>query len=322
MNITTERLTKVHPGGRRALDAVDLHIDRGTVGLLGANGAGKTTLLRILTGVLRPTSGRVTVAGHDLSTSHGLTAVKRTLGYLPQELSLYPDLTTREFLAYIGVLKGIRDKRTRRAQVEAKIAEVGLEDRADERLAGFSGGMKRRVGIAQALMGDPSVLIVDEPTTGLDPHERMRFRTLLAGLGGGRTVLLSTHILDDVAQTCPEVAVLTTGRLVFHDTTAALVSQAAGCTYAVKAAGPPPGAEVVSAVTTAEGPEYRIVTTRPPEGARPVEPSLEDGYAALLCADGRTHAPGLANSSHSDSRPDRSGGSSGSSSSDSEVANT
>ncbi|MZF87640.1 ATP-binding cassette domain-containing protein [Streptomyces sp. SID5643] len=290
MNITTEQLTKIHPGGRRALDAVDLHIESGTIGLLGANGAGKTTLLRIITGVLRPTAGRVVVAGHDLSTSAGMTAVKQTLGYLPQELALYPDLTTREFLDYIGVLKGIHDKRERRRQVDDRIAEVGLEERARERLAGFSGGMKRRVGIAQALMGNPSVLIVDEPTTGLDPHERMRFRTLLAGLGHGRTVLLSTHILDDVAQTCPEVAVLASGRLVFHDATAALVSQAAGCTYAYRAvgpaAGPPPGAEVVSAVTTAEGSEYRIVTTAPPAGAVPVEPSLEDGYAALLSADG------------------------------------
>ncbi|MCZ1011832.1 ATP-binding cassette domain-containing protein [Streptomyces lydicus] len=293
MNITTERLTMVHPGGRRALDTLDLHIESGTVGLLGANGAGKTTLLRILTGVLRPTSGRVLVAGHDLSTGAGLIAVKRTLGYLPQELSLYPDLTTREFLDYIGVLKGIHDKRERRRQVDDRIAEVGLDERAGERLAGFSGGMKRRVGIAQALMGAPSVLIVDEPTTGLDPHERMRFRALLAGLGRGRTVLLSTHILDDVAQTCPEVAVLASGRLVFHDATTALVSQAAGCTYMCQATGPtggpPPGAEVVSAVTTAGGTEYRIVTTTPPAGARPVEPSIEDGYAALLGADGGAH---------------------------------
>ncbi|MFF2330191.1 MULTISPECIES: ABC transporter ATP-binding protein [unclassified Streptomyces] len=293
MNITTERLTKVHPGGFRALNAVDLHIESGTVGLLGANGAGKTTLLRILTGVLRPTSGRVFVAGHDLSTGAGLAAVKRTLGYLPQELSLYPDLTTREFLDYIGVLKGMHDKRERHRQVDERIAEVGLDERADERLAGFSGGMKRRVGIAQALMGAPSVLIVDEPTTGLDPHERMRFRALLARLGHGRTVLLSTHILDDVAQTCPEVAVLAAGRLVFHDSTTALVSQAAGCTYVWRAGssteGPPPGAEVVSAVTTSEGTEYRVVTTTPPTRARPVEPTLEDGYAALLDADGQAH---------------------------------
>ncbi|MFF9075080.1 ABC transporter ATP-binding protein [Streptomyces sp. NPDC014735] len=297
MNITTEQLTKVHPGGLCALDAVDLHIESGTVGLLGANGAGKTTLLRILTGVLRPTSGRVHVAGHDLSTSSGLTAVKRTLGYLPQELSLYPDLTAREFLDYIGVLKGIHDRRERRRQVDERINEVGLADRAGERLAGFSGGMKRRVGIAQALMGAPTVLIVDEPTTGLDPHERMRFRTLLAGLGRGRTVLLSTHILDDVAQTCPDVAVLASGRLVFHDSTTALVSRAAGCTYVHRptghAEGPPPGAEVVSAVTTSAGTEYRIVTTSPPAGARPVEPSLEDGYAALLGADVRTHSTSI-----------------------------
>ncbi|MER5987299.1 ATP-binding cassette domain-containing protein [Streptomyces sp. NPDC001787] len=295
MNISTEQLTKVHRGGRRALDAVDLHIESGTVGLLGANGAGKTTLLRILTGVLRPTSGRVHVAGHDLSTTAGLSAAKRTLGYLPQELSLYPDLTTREFLDYIGVLKGIHDKRDRRRQVDARIAEVGLEERSGERLAGFSGGMKRRVGIAQALMGNPTLLIVDEPTTGLDPHERMRFRALLAGLGHGRTVILSTHILDDVAQTCPEVAVLAAGRLVFHDATTDLVGQAAGRTFVYRPAGPdtgpPPGAEVVSAVTRAEGTEYRIVTTAPPAGARPVEPSLEDGYAALLRADGATQHP-------------------------------
>ncbi|MGW1145063.1 ATP-binding cassette domain-containing protein [Streptomyces sp. NPDC002454] len=289
MTITTEGLTKVHPGGRRALDAVDLHIEGGTVGLLGANGAGKTTLLRIITGVLRPTSGRVTVAGHDLATHAGLVSVKRTLGYLPQELTPYPDLTTREFLDYIGVLKGVDDKRERRRQVEERIAEVGLGERAGEKMAGFSGGMRRRVGIAQALMGDPSVLVVDEPTTGLDPHERMRFRTLLAGLGHRRTVLLSTHILDDVAQTCPEVAVLSFGRLVFHDTTTALVSQAAGCVYACRTDGPPPGGEVVSAVTTGAGAEYRIVTNSPPPGARPIEPTLEDGYAALLGADGGSH---------------------------------
>ncbi|MFD7461721.1 MULTISPECIES: ATP-binding cassette domain-containing protein [unclassified Streptomyces] len=302
MNITTERLTKVHPGGRRALDGVDLHIEGGTVGLLGANGAGKTTLLRILTGVLRPTSGRVVVAGHDLATSAGLTAVKRTLGYLPQELSLYPDLTAREFLDYIAVLKEIHDRRERRRQVETRLTQVGLEDLRHERLGGFSGGMRRRIGIAQALLGDPSVLIVDEPTAGLDPHERMRFRALLAALGGDRTVLLSTHILDDVAQTCPEVAVLTAGRLVFHDSTAALVSQAAGCTYLLPAGtpAPPPGADVVSAVTTADGPEYRVVASAPPPGARPVQPTLEDGYAALLKTTGPSTSSDSSDSSESE----------------------
>ncbi|OUC99528.1 ATP-binding cassette domain-containing protein [Streptomyces swartbergensis] len=301
MNITTERLTKVHSGGRRALDQVDLHIEGGTVGLLGANGAGKTTLLRILTGVLRPTSGRVVIGGQDLATTAGLTAVKRALGYLPQELSLYPDLTAREFLDYIAVLKGMHDKRERRRQVETRLAEVGLEEVGRERLAGFSGGMRRRVGIAQALLGDPSLLIVDEPTAGLDPHERMRFRALLAGLGGGRTVLLSTHILDDVAQTCPEVAVLTAGRLVFHDTTAALVSHAAGCTYVLPAdaPAPPPDAEVVSAVTTSAGPEYRVVADAAPTGARPVPPTLEDGYAALLKATGRSVNPSASSESSS-----------------------
>ena len=291
MNITTRRLAKVYRNGHRALDDVDLHVEGGTVGLLGANGAGKTTLLRVLTGILRPTSGTVEVAGHDLATTAGRTAVKRTLGYLPQELSLYPDLTAREFLDYIGVLKGLDDKRERRRQVEEHLGDVGLEDAAERRLSGFSGGMKRRVGIAQALMGEPTVLVVDEPTTGLDPHERMRFRRLLAGLGRGRTVLLSTHILDDVAQTCREVAVLDSGKLLFHDITAALVSQAAGRTWAVTATevggGPPPEADVVSAATTSAGAEYRMVADAAPAGGRPAEPTLEDGYAALL----RDHAP-------------------------------
>ncbi|GHH40759.1 ABC transporter ATP-binding protein [Streptomyces candidus] len=290
MNITTEQLTKVYRGGRRALDAVDLHIDQGTVGLLGANGAGKTTLLRILTGVLRPTSGRVLVGGNDLSTTAGLTAAKRQLGYLPQELNLYPDLTAREFLDYIAVLKGMHSKQERRRQVEEHLDAVGLRERGSERLAAFSGGMRRRVGIAQALLGNPSVLIVDEPTAGLDPHERMRFRALLAGLGGSRTVLLSSHLLDDVAQTCRHVAVIAAGRLVFHGSTGALAGQAAGCTYVVRGHGPgglpPADAQVVSAVTTPAGDaEYRVVTATPPPGGRPVEPSLEDGYAALLAAD-------------------------------------
>jgi ABC-2 type transport system ATP-binding protein len=285
MNVTIDNLTKVYQGGHRALDGVSLTVGTGMVGLLGANGAGKTTLMRILAGVLRPTAGQITVGGHDLATAAGRTAVKRMLGYLPQELPLYEGLTGYEFLDYIALLKGIDDKGARRRQIDSLLDRVGLSGQAKRRIAGYSGGMKRRIGIAQALLGDPRLIVVDEPTSGLDPEERMRFRTLLASLGGDRTVLLSTHILADVAQSCPRVAVLSAGRLVYHGSTTGLTGAAENRTYLVRTAGPAPeGCTVVNASTTAEGTEYRVVGEQPPTGAEPVEPTLEDGYVALLQA--------------------------------------
>ncbi|MEU8887198.1 ABC transporter ATP-binding protein [Streptomyces sp. NPDC048442] len=290
MDILINRLTKEFKGGVRALDEIDLQLRGGMVGLLGANGAGKTTLMRILTGIITPTSGTVAVGGHDLSSSAGRAAVKRTLGYLPQELDVYPDLTGREFLDYIGLLKGLDDKRARRRQIDSLLERVALTEAAGRRAGGYSGGMKRRLGIAQALLGDPQLIIVDEPTAGLDPEERMRFRALLAELGAGRTVILSTHILDDVAQTCPEVAVMTHGRLVHHGSTQSLVDAARNSTYALMTAGPAPAGDiaVVNAQAGPQGTLYRIVTERPPEGAQPVEPTLEDGYVALMRLSRRT----------------------------------
>ena len=281
VNIVIEGVGKVYRGGHTALEGVDLRIGPGMTGLLGPNGAGKTTLMRILTGVLRPTSGRVRIGDHDLATSAGRTAVKRMLGYLPQELALYPDLTAREFLDYIALLKGIDDKRARHEQVEALVGQVGLEDHRARRVGGFSGGMKRRLGIAQALLGDPRLIVVDEPTSGLDPQERMRFRALLAGLGRDRIMILSTHILDDVAQTCPRVCVLNEGRVRYHGTTAGLTEAAAGRTYRLVSNTRPEQGTIVNAVSRPEGTEYRLVGP-PPPGAQLVNPSLEDGYVALL----------------------------------------
>lgn len=287
MDVQITNLTKTYKGKVRALDGITLSIPGGMVGLLGANGAGKTTLMRILTGIIPASSGSVVIGGHDLATAAGRRAVTRSLGYLPQHLDVYPDLTGREFLDYIALLKGIDDKRVRRQQIDSLLERVSLTDVADRRLGGYSGGMKRRIGIAQALLGDPSLIIVDEPTAGLDPEERMRFRTLLASLGGDQTVILSTHILDDVSQTCPQVAVLTKGRLVFHGSTSSLVEAAAGKTFTITTSGPPPQGDfaVVSAQAVAGGTMYRVVTATPPEGAQPVEPGLEDGYLALMRAD-------------------------------------
>ncbi|MCM3886090.1 ABC transporter ATP-binding protein [Frankia sp. R82] len=284
MRVEVQDLTKSYRKGVRALDGLNLELAGGMVGLLGANGAGKTTLIRILAGIIRPTSGSVRVAGHDLSRAADRMAVKRLLGYLPQHLDLYPDLSAREFLDYIGLLKGIDSRSKRVRHVDLLLEQVGLAEVADRRTGGYSGGMKRRVGIAQALLGEPQVIIVDEPTAGLDPEERMRFRALLAGLGGDRTIILSTHIIDDVAQTCSQVAVLNRGRLVRHGNTGDLVAVARGRTYVTDpAAGAPTGdVAVVSAQNAAGGIRYRIVTDQPPVGATPVEPTLEDGYVALL----------------------------------------
>ncbi|GAB3148797.1 ABC transporter ATP-binding protein [Micromonospora sonneratiae] len=267
-----------------ALRGVDLTVPGGMFGLLGGNGAGKTTLMRVLAGVLAPGAGRVSVGGHDLASRAGRLAVQRRLGYLPQDLGLYPDLSPREFLDYVALLKGLDDTAARRRQVGELLDMVGLTEVAGRRIKGFSGGMRRRVGIAQALLGDPALLVVDEPTAGLDPEERVRFRTLLAGLAGRRTVLLSTHIVEDVAQTCHDAAVLAAGRVVYTGSVAELVRTGEGATWEVRTAGAPPTVGVVvSAVSRADGTVYRVVSEVPPApDATPVAPSLEDGYVALM----------------------------------------
>jgi ABC-2 type transport system ATP-binding protein len=283
-------LTKRYKGDVAALDALDLTVPTGMFGLLGANGAGKTTLMRILAGLLRPTAGQVRVGGHDVTTRTGRLAVQQVLGYLPQDLGVYPDLTAREFLDYIALLKGIDDRSARRRRVGELLEVVALTADADRRLRGYSGGMRRRVGIAQALLADPGLLIVDEPTAGLDPEERIRFRTLLAQLGGARTVLLSTHIVDDIAQTCRELAVLAAGRLVFRGTVDDLTRRADQRVWSVVTAGPAPtDGTIVSAVPHDGGMRYRVVSPAPPApGAEPADPSLEDGYLALARFPGPT----------------------------------
>src|ERR1700730_4190060 len=216
MEITINQLNKVYRGGVHALNEVDLIIPNGMFGLLGPNGAGKTTLMRILAGILRPTSGSLNVGGFDGNTEKGRTSIKRMLGYLPQDLGVYPDLSAREFLDYIGILKGMDARKVRQQRVEELLEVVDLTNVANRKLKTYSGGMKRRIGIAQALLNDPKFLIVDEPTAGLDPEERIRFRNLLSDLAGERTVLLSTHIVEDIAQTCQRLAIMKSGRVIFQ----------------------------------------------------------------------------------------------------------
>ncbi|WP_047864011.1 ABC transporter ATP-binding protein [Rubrobacter aplysinae] len=285
MEIVLEGVSKGYGRGARALSSVDLTIGGGMYGLLGPNGAGKTTLMKILAGIIKPTSGSVRIGGHDCNTEAGRRAVKRGLGYLPQELGLYPDLSAGEFLDYVGILKGLENKAQRHDRVEHLLATVGLEEVRNRKLKGFSGGMKRRVGIAQALLNDPGLLIVDEPTAGLDPEERIRFRNLLSELAAERTVLLSTHIVEDVAQTGRQLCVLVGGEILFQGTTPELIEAAQGKVWTIDTDGPRPGGDltVVSTLHLGESVRYRVVGEpgSVPE-ASAADPSLEDGYVWLM----------------------------------------
>lgn len=286
MTIEIRDLSKRYKGGVTALAGLTLTVPAGMFGLLGANGAGKTTLMRVLAGIVRPTGGTVRVGPHDPTTAAGRRAVQRDLGYLPQDLGLYPDLSARSFLDYVGILKGLDDAPARRRRVGEVLDLVALGDVGRRRVGGFSGGMKRRLGIAQALLGDPGLLIVDEPTAGLDPEERLRFRNLLAGLGAERTVLLSTHIVDDIASSCRRLAVLARGRLVHAGDVTGVVDAARGRVWQVRL---PPGVKpegdltVVSSLHQGDHVLYRVVanSTYPIDGT-PLAPTLEDGYLALM----------------------------------------
>lgn len=280
-------------GAHEALRDISLRIESGMFGLLGPNGAGKTTLLRILATLLRPTSGRVVVGSFDLGHAAQRKAVRAQLGYLPQELGLYPDLTGRELLDYMGLLKRLFDRPARREQIVALLDVVGLAGVADHKIHTYSGGMKRRLGIAQALLGSPQLLVIDEPTTGLDPEERIRLRTLLTRLAEERVVILSTHVVEDISQTCERLAVLDQGKLIFDGRTRELIDMAAHHAWQFLAAPgyvPPTDLSVISALPHPEGTLYHVVGPEPHGPLRDIQqraPTLEDGYIWLRQQVGR-----------------------------------
>jgi ABC-2 type transport system ATP-binding protein len=285
MSLVINNLRKRY-GSLEALRGVDLVVESGMFGLLGPNGAGKTTLLRILVGLIQPTSGSVRIMGWDVTREPDKTEMRRHLGYLPQEVGFYPDLTARQFLDYIATLKEMDDAALRRRRVGEVLEMVGLAPVADRKVGGFSGGMKRRLGIAQALLADPRILIVDEPTAGLDPEERIRFRNLLSDLAGDRLVLLSTHIVEDMSQTCWELALLYQGRIRFRGTPGELIERAQGCVWEVEM---PLGvrltsqATVVGTIHLGDRTRYRVVAAAAPApGAKEVMPTLEDAYMWLM----------------------------------------
>ncbi len=274
-----------YKGGHDALSNITLKLERGIVGLLGPNGAGKSTLMRILATLAKPSRGRVHWNGED--TASRPDPLRRTLGYLPQDFGVYPMLSAREFLAYLSAVKGISAK-SAAGRVDACLAQVGLADVADRRLGEFSGGMRQRVGIAQALLNDPKLLIVDEPTVGLDPEERLRFRHLISDLAADRLIILSTHIVSDIEASASSLAVMAKGRLLFSGTPEALVAGAAGHVWEWTVPEQQVAAIRACHVTTGsqrrpEGVRLRLVAeTAPSPDAVPVTAGLEDAHLWLV----------------------------------------
>jgi len=221
-----DNLTHVYPNGTRALDGVTLQIPRGMFGLLGPNGAGKSSLMRCIATLQIPTAGAIRFGDIDVLASPD--ALRRTLGYLPQDFGVYPRVSALDMLDHLAVLKGFANGRERRETVDALLQQVNLWDVRKQALAGFSGGMRQRFGIAQALLGQPQLIIVDEPTAGLDPEERNRFLNLLAEIGENVVVILSTHIVEDVADLCPNMAIIASGRIVQTGAPLELIAAMAG----------------------------------------------------------------------------------------------
>jgi len=231
MTIEIRGLRKVYPGGVVALQGLNLTIPAGIFGLLGPNGSGKTTLMRILATLLEPTAGDVTIGGLDLRREK--SAVRELLGYMPQEFGFYPNLTAYETLDYFSLLCRVNDPQERKGRIERALVRANLEDVAGRKVGTFSGGMKQRLGIAQALLNEPELVIVDEPTSGLDPEERIRLRNLLAELAGERIIILSTHIVSDVASTADRLAILHRGVLLFAGPAEDLLTPLRGKTWIV-----------------------------------------------------------------------------------------
>ena len=284
--LTISGLSKTYPNGVRALSGVSLTIPTGMFGLLGPNGAGKSTLMRTLATLQEADAGSVRM--DDIDVLRDKAAVRRTLGYLPQDFGVYPKVSAEELLDHLARLKGLGDRRQRRDVVDTLLRQTNLHDMRRKALGGYSGGMRQRFGIAQALLGNPRLVIVDEPTAGLDPEERVRFHNLLAEIGENVIVILSTHIVSDVSDLCGRMAIIDKGRVLLTGSPLELTRTLEGRVWqkavdraeleATKAAYP-----VISTRLLAGRTLVNVVSDRAPESAfAPVEPTLEDVYFAAI----------------------------------------
>lgn len=287
MKITIENLNKVYPNGNHALKDVNLEINNGMFGLLGPNGAGKSSLMRILVTLMQPSSGKVIMNGYDLTKDRD--EIRSMLGYLPQDFRFFSQLKTYEFLDYAARLAGMKDTKKRRLAVDKMLEEVGLFEARDRKANNLSGGMKRRLGIAQALINEPRIIIVDEPTTGLDPEERIRFRNLLSTISTQDVIIiLSTHIVGDISSSCTDMALLNQGGLAFTGSPDELVAKAEGKVWLIQAT----EAEyleinekypVISNVPTSEGWEIQVVANSiNGYSGQNISPNLEHAYVHFM----------------------------------------
>jgi len=284
LKLVIDNVSKRYSGGNWALKGFTLELNPGVLGLLGPNGAGKTTLMSILATITRASEGRVSWNGTDLAANPDV--LRAVLGYLPQDFGVYPNLNAVEFLEYLAAVKGL-DAATSRRRIDELLNLVNLTDVRKRPLGGYSGGMKQRVGIAQALLNDPQLLIVDEPTAGLDPEERVRFRNLLSDLSGERIVILSTHIVSDVEATATDIALIAQGTLVAHASPEDLLREVEGKVWEWVV----PSAELNAAKQKylisntsrrSDGVHARVLADAAPNGAQPVTPNLEDAYLFRL----------------------------------------
>jgi len=296
--LTIRELTKTYANGVRALDGVTLDIPKGMFGLLGPNGAGKSSLMRTLATLQSADHGSATLDGSDgpIDMLREQDAVRRQLGYLPQDFGVYPKVSALDLLEHFAVLKGLTDRGQRREVVDGLLAQVNLWDARKRKLGTFSGGMRQRFGIAQALLGNPRLVIVDEPTAGLDPEERNRFLNLLAAIGEDVVVILSTHIVEDVTDLCPTMAIMNRGQVLLTgrpaDAIEALSQQVWRKQVSKEAL---PGYEaaytVLSTRLVAGQPVIHVHSaTRPEDGFEQIAPDLEDVYFQRLRLQGRPHA--------------------------------
>lgn len=280
MKLSIQNVTKTF-GEKRAVNDVSLELTSGIYGLLGPNGAGKTTLLKLIVDILTPSSGRITLDGVDI-TELG-ASYRDKLGYMPQEIGVYKNFSAKKFLKYIAALKGLSGK-----EAESKVAEllelVGLKDVANKRLGGFSGGMLRRIGIAQTLLNDPQILILDEPTAGLDPQERIRFRNILSELSGNRIVLLSTHIVSDMEFIAGQIILLRDGAVLRMDHTENLIRSVEDKVWSAVLSQEQfnqikPLYSIGNIMQRSNGMEVRIISDKKPcDQAKSIQPILEDVY--------------------------------------------
>jgi ABC-type multidrug transport system ATPase subunit len=285
MKLTVTDLGKQYRTDLWGLQNFSLEIKPGILGLLGPNGAGKSTFMRMLATITRPTEG--VILWNEIDIVHAPDTLRAVLGYLPQDFGVYPNLSAVEFLEYMAAIKGL-DSAAARKRIDELLQLVNLKDSAKRPLGGYSGGMKQRVGIAQALLNDPQLLIVDEPTVGLDPEERVRFRNLLSDLSGERIVILSTHIVSDVEATATRIALINRGKLLCEAAPEELLRELEGkvwewCVSSDDLTALKRKHIVSGTIRKSDGIQVRVVSVAPPEAqAKPVSPNLEDAYLYFI----------------------------------------